>query len=482
LSVGANGESIANGSGAVTDSGMYVLITDVGEFVNAVSGMYVYCDFQAAHANGRYHIQRIDDDSILLDTLGYIGEESVTWVLGGAVPATYNVAAYDLEDVLDSAIGSAADKNVNIYVYLSAAYQLTEQINIDSNGGTGVYRKRIIGSDVNYAPLALGSYIRFIDDADASAGNIFEVTVENITMENISAENPAGPLVTDVPSTSEYCFDCASSTYETVLRNCRAISGYFGFDMGASGSLVDCVAYDSRVSEARCSGVGVSVIGGYYECDRNLARGADYCLNFSSYGAKAIGVTLVGGDVAGVHTVANSSALVLNCTFIDQTTTCIKSDHAGGLVLAFNNIFNVADQVNDTVFTVVGSIYEDYNITDATLANSGFTRPGTNSVAALTDMSATSPWVNAASGTDNFRIDRADALAANVIEAGWAPYLFTGVTGTNIHKMSIGAYMTYDLPAIAGTLDSDTVYGTAGTATEGSGGGGQPIIGGSVVR
>ena len=57
----------------------------------------------------------------------------------------------------------------------------------------------------------------------------------------------------------------------------------------------------------------------------------------------------------------------------------------------------------------------------------------------------------------------AAGLAGNVFDVGWSPYGIAGVQGNGY----IGAFPMYDLPEIAGTLDSDTVYGTTGTATEG---------------
>jgi hypothetical protein len=365
-------------------------------------------------------------------------------------------------------------RNVTIYIYDGGnGIDPAEAVMIDSNGGVGIYRKRLIGCDSSYAALTRGNYVAYdpggTDDINA---HIFNISADNVTMENFSAANPAG---SGTPANTESCF--VTSANETVFRNCRAVNGYEGFSLVDYASiLIDCVAYDCRTQQVNCAQLGCSVLGGYFEKDRAKSYGGTYpVIRFAGGGKKITDAIIVGGT-SGIDCVAAGSHLVLGCTFYNQTASGVIVNHAEAHALVYNSIFLLADAANDAVFTAtLGGYTEDYNITNATAANARFI--GEHSVSGLA-LSATSPFVNCAKNTDNYKYDRDDALIANVFEAGWAPYLFTG---TIVGAQSIGAFGSYDLPAKSNVLAADTVYGETGTAA--AGGAGFPVtstIGGHI--
>lgn len=431
------------------------MLSKAGIGVGVELGMYAYISGTNI-TTGRYEVTTIagDDSYIACTGLVATGDNSDSVVnIGGAVPATYNAVSYDLEDVLDSSIGDAASQDILILIYLASAQEITEQIMVDSNGGSGAFRKTLRGVDSSYAALSNGSYTEYIDTDDNAAGNIFNISVSNITFENIAAANPDGDVQ---PASGIDCFEVTGN--EFVARNCRAVNGYYGFHLGAySNSLIDCVAYDNFHYQVYSSAniYVTSIIGGYYEFNRNKAYvSTSYILRLESIGSAVISTTLVGGTV-GIYLSQYGSNIVLNCNLKDQTVYGIQVNNALAVLLAFNNIIKLADSVNDVAIVLsAGSAYEDYNITNATSANSGFT--GANSVSELA-LSDTSPWTDAAS--DNYKLDRTDGLIANALEAGWSPYSIGGLMGAQ----SIGAFPTYDLPAKSNVVSADTVYGETGT-------------------
>ncbi len=467
-----------NGANLFTDTGVtmreggsgFVQI-DIPDGTASSDWIGVYVNFtnsNGSETDGRNRITDVDTsgdpDTIDIYPLEWIDGTSCNIVVGGAVPATYNAVAYDLEDVLDDEIGDAAtnSENVFILIYLSAAQEVTEQIMVDDQGGSGQYRKTLRGVDSNYAAYANGSYVEYIDTNDDAAGSIFKISVENVTFENIAAINPAG---TGTPLGSEYCFEVIGTGKEFVARNCKAINGGAGFNISAvSGSLIDCVAYDSLTRQASMASHGASIIGGYYEFERTNARSGGYVIYFGALSGKIVGATIV-GDVTGVGFGSYGSHLVLNCNFKNQTTQAILVNSADAMLLHFNNIYKLNATNLSEITLTSGSMYGDFNRSNVLTANTVL--KGANDVSNLTTMSDTSPWVNAAKFTDNYRLDPLDGLIDNFKEAGWAPYMFTGITGTYIHAMSIGAYMTYDLPARDKVDSSDTVYGEPGTAAGG---------------
>ena len=441
---------------------------DIPDGTASANWIGVYANFtnsNGSEAAGRNRIAIVDTsgdpDTIDIYPLEWINGTTCDIVIGGAVPATYNAVAYDLEDVLDSAIGSAAAQDVDILIYLAAAQEITEEILIDSNGGSGQYRKRLIGCDSSYAALAVGSYAEYIDTDDNAAGDIFQISVANITFENIAATNPGGNVAQ--PEGGESCFQMPAGSTGFIARNCRAINGYHGFYCSANNSvLIDCVAYDSRAAHATFVGHGCTIMGGYYETDRNKSYSTTNALVSNGLGSRIIGSTVVGAATG--LSLANYGQVVLNCTFKDQTVRAITLNDASSTLIVFNNIFKLADVDNDFEVTLTsGSMYSDHNMSNVITANTRLT--GANDVANLTGMSDMSPWVNAAKFTDDYKLDRDDPLVAYAFEAGWSPSSIAGVQGAN----SKGSYPLFDLPAKTSVVAPDTVYGIEGTSA-GNGG------------
>jgi len=460
--MGSDGQTLASGTLTVvtgTGSGE-VRFYDPGAnnwFAGMVSGTGVYIESYTGDdvLDGWFLAEKVDDNTIgLLGTSdGDDVSDTADFALGGAADGLADLIT-NASDLINAGI-----YNCDILIKGPEGDQAAE-LSIP-NGGSGDNRLSLIGVDTDWVPLTNGNYVEFTDTNDDAAGDIFEISVSNVTLENIAAKNPGGAVN---PGATEKCFNAAAAV-EFVARNCRAINGYEGFSMALGGSLIDCVAYDNVVAQVYLTSHGGTVLGGYFENNRTQAYAGVYVIRTAGIGTKVVGATIV-GSATGVYLASYGSQLIFNNTFKDQTVQGIVTTHADTMLLCVNNIFKLVNGSNDYEVTLTaGSMYSDYNMSNVITANTRLT--GANDVANLTGMSDTSPWVNAAKETDNYKLDRADPLVAYALEAGWSPYSIAGIQGAQ----SIGAFPTYDLPEKTSVVAPDTVYGIEGTAAGGGGGG-----------
>jgi len=142
----------SNAGGVVDNDGGNVRITDAGEFAAAAADMFVYVDFtDDENTDGRYRINSVDGANAITIDLAFAGDgENVTlWSVGGAIPIVDGT--FELQDVLDDALSSAAVDNVDIYVAPENSPEVfTATLDIDTGGGTASTRKRLWATDTSY--------------------------------------------------------------------------------------------------------------------------------------------------------------------------------------------------------------------------------------------------------------------------------------------------------------------------------------------
>ncbi len=385
---------------------------------------------------GRYLIDTVAGDDSYVACSGIVAtDDNVDSIVnvGGAVPNTYNVDAYDLEDVLDDSIGDASGQQVKILIHTQSDVDPTESIRVDSNGGGGAFWKRLIGCDSSYAALPVGSYAVYDCGAVGLGAGVpvFFCDRNNIRFENIAALNPDGSGGT--PAAGEDSFSNSGDNVRFI--NCKAQRAYRGFNLAAGGdraSLIDCYAVDSVFRNVSQQSVGCSIKGGRYDwgtafaADKNIA---------ALYHTTMDNVTIVGGTYGLTVAVGPGLITVSNCNFIGQTTAGYHNNNAAVTGIVSNCIFDVTDTAADyAIYAQVGQVVEFNNISDAdTSALSGF-QANSGSTENLT-FTNTDPFVNASGG--NVQINWSGSVAKGyVLGKGYAPYLGAS---TPVGLVNIGA-------------------------------------------
>lgn len=448
---------VATGAPKIDVSGVDVLSADAGAAIYVeheadtffTTGIIGYFAFNSGNYVDGYYIAEYVNNATCKLNVTYDIDTTVTCTIGGAVDG--------LESVINTDVCDASTVNCFVYVRDDGGQQAAE-IAIVSGGGIDLTRLNIIGTDSAYAPLPLGSYIPYHDNAAALSVNIFDITVKNVTMENFAASNVHG----EASSSTYYAF--WTNGHSTIFRNCRGVNASAGFfSQGSSTILIDCVAYDNNGYQVYFAQHGQVIIGGYFEKNRTKAWVAnDWVIYFAGIGATIDGAILV-GDEYGIRFSSYGAHIVKNCVFVGQTTAIYKMDVAAsttGQIISINNIYYASD--GSTVLMYDGSyssMYEMNTRTNIIAANSKLNYwHSSDSLDGLT-ITDTSPFIDAAA--DNYRLDRLDSEFGNYFEQGHQPYLFTGTTTLS---SNIGPYTGHDTPEVANVLVTDTVYGEIGEA------------------
>lgn len=134
-----NGDRNFAKAGIGTDAivGMYALVTGT----NITSGYYEITAIAG------------DDSWVNCANITATGDNAdSTLDIGGACPivgAGHSVGDFDLQDVLDDALGDAAANDVDIFIAVGATLSAT--VDIDAGGGTATTRKSIIAVNTSYA-------------------------------------------------------------------------------------------------------------------------------------------------------------------------------------------------------------------------------------------------------------------------------------------------------------------------------------------
>ncbi len=450
----ANGGPVASGTGTTQNDGGDVQINDNGNFGLTSVGMYIYVNFTDVYVDGRYLIIATDSESLATLNLAYTSDGSVTaFNIGGAVPIVDGT--FDLQDVLDDALGSAGGNNVDIYVAGSDTVAAT--IVADTGGGaaTGTL-KRIIGTNTSY--VADGTYATITADTVNLAGTpIIQVDdISYITFENIHV------VVSGDPATAgEDGFQIANGTTQTRVSfiNCESTDAYIGFN--DAGDIVNRVNVGRKID---CTVTG-SVSYGMLVANQNglidrcfIEVGATNGMFVRTTTSITIQNCIIDGGTNGIFFQESlPGATVSGCSFYNQTVACIGANIAKDILLdAYNNLFWVATIGADyPILNAAGVIsmnYEDYNFTNADATRASMLT-GANSGNTLWSDTETNLWTDAAN--NDFTV-----VDASMIDGGMPTLSDEGGT-----------------PA-----DGYSTPGAAQLAQTQAGGGGQPVLGGSIVR
>ncbi len=410
-----------------------------GEALSTWVDLYANCfNFGGSETDGRYLITSVDTgaDTFVIN-LSYVGggDGTVDINVGGAVPNTYNVVAYDLEDVLDDSLGSAASQNVQILIHTQADVDPAESQMIDSNGGAGAYWKRIIGVDSDYAALPVGSYAVF-DCGAVGLGDglpIFNCDQDNIRFENIAALNPDGSGGT--PASGENGFTNTGDNVQFI--NCYVERAYQGVSLATGGdrcSVINCVVSEVVHRTLLISSIGAVIKGGLF--DKGTIFAAEKNMTVTAP-TSMTDTVIVGGTVGIIHVGAGYAAYISDCAFIGQSEAAYRNSNATATAILSNCIFDVIDTAVDyAILRSSGSIFEFNNITDAdTQVLSGF-QDDSGSIYNLT-FSNTDPWVSISGG--DYRINWGQSIANTyVIDQGFVPYF--GVSTGTYNKSNLGVW------------------------------------------
>ena len=479
----ANGAAVDSGSGTfnITDAGgLGITLATAGAADDAEVGMYVYVTFTGdTYVDGRYRVSGISGipNSIDID-VSYQGGDSTNqasqWAVGGAIPVT----GAELQTAFDDTVHlTAASQNVYVNVYNPSAITITTQVDADAAGAGGGYEKVFQGADSSYVRLTKGNHSTFnAGAAPGLNGNAF-FTFQNDgwKVRNIEVIDAGG--TGEVATANENGVEI-SVAEGFVMEDCHITGCYQGIfnDFNGRGSsfrdvhVEDC---DQNVLWVRGS---FNFVDSTIEITGTNEIDADGPCAF-------INCTIIGGG-DGIDYIANGTLMVMNCSFYNQSVSCISANEADASVFALGNIFYVNTAAADFGIEILdGFLYEDWNITNADATHALFFNAagrdfiGSNSVSNLS-FTNTDPFTNA-SGS-NFKPNRGQTIADTyVVDVG--PLTTFPSSTTAGGNRSLGAYSTFDLPAVANVDPGDTVYGETGTASGGAGGG-QPVIGGSVVR
>ncbi len=455
-----------------------------GDFASIIPGMGIQCTFNdtgggGTATDGPYFVTAVDTganpDTLQIDLIwtGALVGDDVDIVIGGALPNTTTGLQQALDD---DTKGDAASQNVIIFSFDGgSSVDITAQILVTSGGGTGSFVKYWIGSDSAYAALARGSYCSYSDADNNSAGGMLQIdNVDNIVLMNIEVKDPGG--TGNAATSGEDGFDVAdvtSGTDNIVLDNCRADNCYLSFTSSFRANalkIIDCVSIngDNRACDL---GGGTTIEGGYFEGT------ADYVIINTSEGSVKDAI-VTGGSTAAIYFNSPKNSHISNCTIYQNaaTTQGILYNDADGMIYVWDCIIFVADATNDlAIGLTAGTVWEDNNYTNATSVNSGFITVS-SSIAGI-DWSANSIFVNA--GTGDFRLSPTGTNFSDIQFGGRRRWMSSDADNTLNGKKAAGAGGG-DYPDVTNTLAADTVQRSTGTAS--ASGGGQPIVGGSIVR
>ena len=327
----------ASGSVAVTDNGSSkVRATSAGDFSNTIVGPYANINFDPGsdYTSGFYEVIAVDASNNYVDLeLAYIDDDAVniTIVVGGAVPIID--VDYDLQDVLDDALSSAASNDVVIYILGTG--EITATLDIDTGGGSATTTKTLVGTNTSY--VIDGTRAK-ITTATSLINGLVHIAngVSGITFRNIDFD--AGGV-----GKADYCILNNTDAEESIVfKNCLMHdSDIDGIHHGGSAiqdewAVLGCEVYDNRGSgiRARSSARGVIYIIGCSIHDNSV-----YGIFIGEYVRAYNNRVYANGD-SGIY---NSAATVLFARAIISNTMFgnggdgFESVASSGLIVIANN-------------------------------------------------------------------------------------------------------------------------------------------------
>ncbi len=419
-----------------------VLAPNVDDFAAVIAGTIANLSFKVKTGlNGRYFVTRIDDDEVTIEGLTFSGDMSGgvddcdIWV-GGITGSLVNLinATADLVDAT----------SVNCDVFIKGDETLTADFTLSAGGGSASTMLHLLGVDT--------SWVRIVPTRTAISGGKSNGPLDTSIMPKITL-NTGVEFVTNVPylQLDGFWFSGDSPTIMVgqsaadyqIVTNCV----FQNSNTGASATLF---RTDNNARIDNCDFIGTGASGGLW-----LLSVDDYC------------------DV-------------VNCRFTDtsNSTTRLALQIRKGAVVncIFHNLsgIGIAWPLNPFIASVIGCTFESVNICVQTANNDDlYVFTISNTIAS-----------NCTTFFDNQHVSDALLLAQ-------FNHLFNV---TNSYDKAVGQIGFQDLTSDplfvnAGTNDYNLQAGSpaknsgsfgnnrgAMSDVEAGGGGGQPVLGGSIVR
>ena len=406
--MGTNGAALVATTGAITNSGGNVLITDAAAFGSVVVGTLFNLDSDGTHTDGVYEITAATANTITLD-LTYVGDEAVItggWV-GGAFTGAQAAFDDDSTDVSDGANfhhryiltnkdettaasftpeggDRGSGKFIHVIGYNSVLYMPNgDGAGVDTTIISDMDRLSYSGPhavnfDTSYYAGAIEA-IRIVETAtqkranadwvlwDANDNAIDVVTVggDNIEFRNIYAFNTNKSADAD-------CVSAAAAREGTVFINCRfddADDRIAGANLDESVFL-DCY-FGADVDTSDLAGMTSTLFSDCVFNGSGLTTAADNLDDVTVMGC----LFYAGGSAVGLST---GTSRLLNNVFFDQTTQCVVADASTQSCIAYNNIFSPAAaadfacDVNTNDGSFIGSNNVAYSVTASAVLTTPF--------------------------------------------------------------------------------------------------------------
>lgn len=363
-----------------------------------IEDLVAYVAFYDVYESGYYRVARETSSTVILPDVPYSLPTTCDIYVGGAFNT---IATAHGTDIMD-----AASYNRTCYVRGNVA--ATPAITLSNAGGVDS-RAFWLGATDTWAEQPIGSYVTL--NGNGAIATCLTVYGDYITIRGFYCTGATShPLV----------IGGASYFYHYMVDNCKADSTATAacYLKRLSAQLTNC---DFRTTHSTSGAVASATSGAIFErCTLKTASTTADCVDLAR-GGSFLDCIIIGGGL-GVDIVSYTIWLttIKGCIFYDQTISCGNITGSAVGVSIYNNIFWVADIVNDYAVTVAEAgilVYEGYNFTNKTtnpmLLNSVASpwRRANSQVALWSDAEA-NLWVNAAGG--NFT----PTVGSGMIDAG----------------------------------------------------------------
>ena len=342
-SQGANGGSIFSStvdwSATVAEgSGSQTAVSKTGIGVNAKTGTFCDCDFDAGIADDRYFIIAVNsDDQITIAATWNPGASTVKIVIGGALE-TLGEANGDITD--------GTDTEVKISIDLVITGAVTFVSGGDNEDNTKWLRIQGV-SGVDGSVLPEGEYI-IIDRGGASNVIVWD-DIDNAELRaiHITGAGSVGLFINN-----------GGTGYNYRIISCKFTACKYGL-YTISTNVWNVLVYDcdfslNTTNDVRDGSSGPTFVNCSFSSDLAVQVTVDRSGVF-------VGCSFVDGE-KGLRHVSYFPTTVIGCVFYNQSVACIENVHARGSIVAYNNSFMPATAAAKAILVTGGSIlFADYN-------------------------------------------------------------------------------------------------------------------------
>ena len=364
--MGANGDVKWDVFGAILTEyqGGSVMITKAGAFTGVEAGMLAYIDFSSAYDDGMYEITGATDDVIIISSLNYISNVTVTFIgIGGAFSSLQDAVDYIdatshsvwlltnkdemLTSTLDITAGGSITNNHHLYIW---GFNTSPPTNLFEPSGdmdfnettkaTGTYYASALDIKINGSVPAGKKVV--LDGNDAAIQLVTITSGRNIHFRNFEFK--------DVASNNDL-IELSGTAIGLVFCGC-AITGNYEYVMDGSyqhgAFFYDCYFKESQYY-SYIKWDATLYAGRFYRCLFDLGNN----IYVSAPHASFVNCIFVNG-VYGFRTYHNCA---YNCTFYSQSIAPARSDASTFTCQLVNCIIIPAEGVTDFAVSIsAGSI------------------------------------------------------------------------------------------------------------------------------